>query len=206
MSIAIVIVFCLLILCEYIVRTKTIHHEFVRKSIHIGVGTFVAFWPFFLSWQEIQIIGVAFFIAVLVSAKLRLFRAVHRKEGGVVGELLFATVITVLAFIQPDAWIFTIAILQLSLADGLAAIMGTRWGKTNHYTIFGKVKSIVGSMTFLITSFCVCATYVVMTDENPGLLVLITLPIMATIVEGISIKGTDNFTVPVLTALLLIIH
>lgn len=206
MTIAIVTVFCLLILCESIVRTKTIHHEFVRKSIHIGVGTFVAFWPFFLSWHEIQIIGVAFFVAVLISAKLRLFRAIHRKEGGVVGELLFAFIITALAFVRPEAWIFTVAILQLSLADGLAAIIGTRWGKTNHYTIFGKVKSVAGSMTFLITSFCICAAYVVMTDENPGLLVLITLPIVATLVESISIKGTDNFTVPVLTALLLITH
>ena len=53
--VAIVVVFLILIFAEYLSRYKGVHSELTRKLVHILVGMFVAFWPLFLSWQQIQV-------------------------------------------------------------------------------------------------------------------------------------------------------
>ena len=55
-ALALLAVLALLLFAEYIARTRNIHTELTRKFVHMSVGTFVAFWPFFSSWHEIAAI------------------------------------------------------------------------------------------------------------------------------------------------------
>ena len=52
---AIFVVLLILVFAEYLSRFKGVHSELTRKLVHILVGAYVAFWPFFLSLSLIHI-------------------------------------------------------------------------------------------------------------------------------------------------------
>jgi dolichol kinase len=45
--------------------------------------------------------------------------------------------------------------LHVALADGFAAIIGTKYGRAWAYKVFGQTKTIIGSMTFWVVSLCI---------------------------------------------------
>lgn len=197
------VTFCILIFAEYLSRLKQIHAELTRKLVHVAVGTFVAFWPFFLTWRQIQFLSLAFFVVVCLSIRMDIFRSIHAVKRSITGELLFAIVIGLLALIATDKWIFMAAMLHLSVADGLAAVVGLGWGDTNSYKVMGKEKSIAGSLAFLVTSFIILGIYALFSNSDMSLATLLVLPFVATAVENIAVNGTDNLVMPLLIAVVL---
>ncbi len=200
---AIAVVFLILIFAEYLSRYKGVHSELTRKIVHVLVGMFVAFWPFFLSWRQIQVLAVLFLVAVLVSIKLNIFNSIHAVSRNTMGEVLFALVIGLLGFISSDPWIFAAAMLHLSLADGLAAVVGLAYGGHNSYHILGRTKSLAGSLAFFFTSLVIMIWYVSFSGTDPSVVSLLWLPLMATIAENLSGQGTDNLVIPLLVAFVL---
>jgi phytol kinase len=200
---AVLVVFCLLLLAEYGSRAKQIHAELTRKFVHMSVGSFVAVWPFFLSWRWIELLSLAFLTTLIISIKLNVFRSIHAVKRGVAGELLFAVAIGVLALVVHDKWVFLAAMLNLSLGDGIAAVTGTLWGGSTQYKIFGRTKSWVGTGAFLLTSIGVSVFYVAAGPASPSFTVLVMVPIIATLSENVATRGADNVVMPVLVALVL---
>lgn len=183
-----------------------IRDELARKFVHITVGTFVAFWPYFMSWREIQLMSLAFVIVIAISWKANVFRSVHDVKRRTWGELFFPIGIGVSALIMPPPIIFTAAILHLSLADGFAAIVGLRYGMVHKYSIRNYTKTIAGTATFwLISTAIILGT--VMASQNgltwPLLPLLVWLPLMATLLENVAVAGTDNIFVPLLIIVVL---
>lgn len=197
------ITFCILVFAEYLSRSKEIHAELTRKLVHIAVGTFVAFWPFFLSWRQIQFLSLAFFLVVCVSIKFNIFSSIHAVKRGITGELLFAVAVGLLAVISTNEWVFMAAMLHLSLADGLAAIVGLGWGEKNSYKVLGHTKSKAGSTAFLVASSCILLVYSIFSPTESNFLMLLWLPLVATAVENIAVQGTDNLVMPLFIALVL---
>ncbi len=202
-ALVVFVTFSILIGAEYLSRSREIHAELTRKLVHVAVGTFVAFWPFFLTWREIQFLSLAFFIVISVSIRLNIFRSIHAVNRGMTGELLFAVVIGLLALISTNAWVFAVAMLHLSLADGLAAVVGLGWGDSNSYKVFGRTKSIAGSVAFLVSSFGILLFYGLFADSSTSFWTLLWLPFVATAAENIAVKGTDNLVMPMLIAVVL---
>jgi len=200
---AVAIVFLILVFAEYLSRYKGVHSELTRKIVHVLVGVFVAFWPFFLSWRQIQILSVLFLVAVLISIKLNIFSSIHAVSRNKMGEVLFAVIIGLLAFISSDQWIFAAAMLHLSLADGLAAVVGLAYGDSNSYRIMGRTKSLAGSLAFFFTSVIIMIWYASFSGVQPSAVSVLWLPVAATIAENLSGEGTDNLVIPVLVALVL---
>ena len=99
-------VLALILIGEFWWRHQRLQTEFTRKFVHITVGSFVAFWPFFLSWNEIRILSVAFLIVVAISKHLRIFRAIHSVQRPTWGELYFAVAVGAITFITNDKWIY----------------------------------------------------------------------------------------------------
>lgn len=184
-------------------RRHKIHDEFSRKLVHITVGSFVAFWPFYLSWTEIELLSIAFLLVVGLSKYLNLFQAIHSVQRPTWGEVFFALAVGTIALVTHDQWIYMAAVLQMSLADGLAAVVGVRFGNSNRYRVFGQDKSVVGTLTFLVISIVILVGYGL---QAPGVNFsagLIGVSLIATIWENIGILGSDNLLVPLVVALLL---
>lgn len=203
-TIAVVLVtFCILVFSEWLSRSKEIHAELTRKLVHVAVGSFVAFWPFFLSWRQIQLLSLAFFLVVALSVKFNVFRSIHAVKRSMTGELLFAIVIGTLALITTTKWVFTAAMLHLSIADGLAAVIGLGWGETNSYKVFGRTKSIAGSAAFWVSSFCILLAYLHFAQTSTSFFTALWLPFVATATENLAVQGTDNLVMPMLIAVVL---
>ncbi len=201
-----VTVFLVLCLAEALWRTKQIHGEGGRKFVHIIIGSFVAFWPFLMSFRAILIISVGFFVVLIASRMLNIFNVIRAVKRKTWGDVLFAVSLGTLAIISPSKYIFTAAALHMSLADGLAALIGGRLGKGNRYKIFGYYKSLAGTLTFALVSSVVIVWFLVASpyDFNRNAWpIFVGLPLMAAVAENISVRGTDNMLVPLLVALVI---
>lgn len=194
------IVLAVLLMGEYLARVKRRPGELTRKFVHISVGSFVAFWPFFLSWRTIELFSLAFLAAVLISEQFHVFRAIHSVQRPTRGELFFALAVGAVALITHDKWIYMAAILQMSLADGLAAIVGTHWGRHHFYKIFGHTKSLIGTATFFAISLAILVFYSRAAGRSllPG--AFLGLTVLATAIENLAGQGLDNLLVPLLIA------
>lgn len=199
--IALVGVLAILALSELLWRMSAVRGEDARKFVHISVGTFVAFWPYFLTWHEIQLMSLAFFVVVLISLRANIFHAIHNVKRKTWGELCFPIGIGLSALIMPPPIIFTAAILHLSLADGFAAIIGKRFGMLHQYTIRNYTKTLVGTLSFWAISSAIVLVTVLLSQNGlswPLLPLLVWLPLAASLVENLAVAGTDNIFVPLL--------
>ena len=201
--ITLVVILVVLLVNEYLWRKKKIHGELGRKLVHIIVGSFVAFWPFYLSWGNIEFLSFSFFLVVLISKKTHFFEAIHSVQRSTWGELFFAVSVGLIAIVAADKWIYMAAILQMSLADGLAAVIGTNYKLGIRYQVFGHTKSILGSLTFFIVSLLVLIAYAHFAPHQTFKMIYIVYALGATLLENIGVAGLDNLVVPVFIAVIL---
>jgi phytol kinase len=196
---------CLLVfLGEYLRRVHLFHAEVTRKFIHITTASFIATWPFFMSWKQIELISLLMFAGILISRYMHLFRAIHGVKRRTWGELFFAMSIGIAAVLSQSDWVFTAAMLIMGVADGFAALVGTLLDKTHRYKVFGHVKSYEGTITFLIMSVIILFATASIGHIPHTLFGLLWLSVLATILENIAVAGTDNLFVPLAIVILLL--
>lgn len=199
-------VFIILVVNEVWWRKRSIHGEISRKFVHVTVGAFVAFWPFYLSWEAIEMLSIAFFVVVVLSKYLHIFQAIHSVQRPTWGELLFAVSVGVVALVTHNKWIYAASLLQMALADGFAAIVGVQYGAPTNYRIFGHTKSILGTLTFFIVSLIVLIAMVHLGGLNIKPYWLVLASALGCIFENIAVAGLDNLFVPLVVALVLVHH
>jgi len=192
-------VFLILVTDEILWRFRVVRGEVSRKLVHIWVGTYIAIWPFIMGWEAIQLLAAAMLVVISISRQFRIFKGIHNVKRRTYGEYFFPISVGLCALITDSKWIFMASILHLSLADGLAALVGTRFGKRTYYRIFGQNKSWVGTGTFLLLSGYIIFVAVAgdigdFASVSP--LVVIWLPLLATAAEGVAVYGTDDLLVP----------
>ena len=203
MFLAVSVVFAILAFSELGWRRFWLKGEVGRKFVHISVGTFVAFWPYFLDWEEIRILSLAFFVVVLASMHLGVFKAIGSVQRPTYGEIFFALSVGLLTIITTSKGIYAAAILQMALADGFAAIFGGRFGTENKYHLFGRTKSIAGSLTFFIISLSLLIGYSQFSDNGLVWQYVVGISLGATLLENVASLGFDNLLVPLAVGLLL---
>jgi len=196
-----VIIFAVLLVNEYLWMSKRLKGEAARKFVHILIGVWGAFWPFYMDWEAIQIISllsVIFFLSMRLAPWFQSLYDVKRKS---FGDVIAPATIGLLTLVEPNKWIFAAAILHIALADGFAALSGSRFGNNNRYVIFGNTKSVVGSITFWAASFMIIAGALILSPisfTETAIPLLLWLPLAATLLENICPYGLDNLGVPLL--------
>lgn len=89
--------------------------------------------------------------------------------------------------------------MHLSLADGLAAVVGDRYGKKNKYKVLKETKSVAGTLTFwIVSTIIVAGVFMFGPVEFSGFAwpLLLWLPVAAAALENVSPRGADNLIVP----------
>lgn len=198
----------ILIFAELLRVTKIIRHgELLRKFVHISTGMFAASWAFFMSFETIQVLCVLLLIAVIISKRLSIFKSVHDVKRLTYGEELFPIGILLAATLANSEWVYVAAVLHLGMADGLAATTGILWAKKRFkYKVWGQTKSLLGSITFYLTSLSITAAALYWGSLDMGSMavwILVVLPVAATLLEGIAVFGTDDMLVPLLVTIVL---
>nr|MDO8082247.1 hypothetical protein [Candidatus Freyarchaeota archaeon] len=172
-------VFAVIGIGEVLRKRRGLDPSFTRKMIHFFAGDAILFCPFFKNPQIIPIVPLVMGIVIFLSspkspiASMRsMFEVMARtddyKAGHIYGPLYYIISIGVLVslFAYPAGtayWpLFTLAgigLFAMYYGDGLATIIGMRWGK-HTYTVGKCTRSVEGSLTvFLMT---VLSTFIVL--------------------------------------------
>ncbi|MEM1368796.1 MAG: diacylglycerol/polyprenol kinase family protein [Cyanobacteria bacterium P01_H01_bin.15] len=190
-------------LAEALNRLRSQEPETTRKLVHIGTGNVILLaWGLQIpAWVGI-LAGILAAGLALVSYVVPLLPSINSVGRKSLGTFFYAVSMGILVgtFWSLHAPEFAaIGILVMAWGDGLAALVGQRFGR-HQYHIFGAQKSWEGSATMALASFGVIALILSLTHGlTLGSFVISGLvAMMAAGLEAISVwGGIDNLSVPV---------
>lgn len=192
-------------LAQRLHRSSPTEAELTRKVVHIGTGNVIllAWWLKIPAWIGMGAAAIAAAIA-LISYSVPILPSINSVGRKSLGTFFYAVSIGVLV-----AWFWpigqyphaAIGILVMAFGDGLAAIIGQRFGK-HPYTVLGNQKSWEGSLTMAGISFLVTGIILISVYGNLAIVwpIAALVALKATIVESFSKLGLDNLTVPISSA------
>ncbi len=187
--------------------------EASRKYIHIMLSNWwVIAMIFFDNMLWASLVPGLFVIINYLSYKKGIIKVMERDAGDdnkeSLGTVYYALSLFILALITfgpvDNSAIGLCGILVMGYGDGLAAVIGQAM-KSKKYKIAGNTKSVAGSAAMLIVTFIIMASFFVYNVTDYAVIKSILVAALMTIIEAISIKGTDNLTVPLATSLLALI-
>jgi phytol kinase len=180
-----------------------------RKFLHIMTGNIAFILPLFETREIMAFVAAGPFIlfTFLMSpySPIKSMRGKTSEAGHGLGLVYYAITWTVLAYAFFDhREIIAMGILAMSYGDGLASLIGIKYGKRK-YTVFKDTKSYVGSIVMFVCTFLLLIIALLFYAEPVTTRVAVYLLCMAgvaTIVEGITPLGLDNLSVPFVAALM----
>jgi len=181
-----------------------------RKFLHIMVGNVFFILPLFETQWVMALVVAAPFIGLtfLVSPYSPLKIVSHTSAAGHgLGLVYYAISWTALAWVffdRPE--IIAIGIVAMSYGDGLASLVGIKFG-IRQYNLSGDAKSYIGSFTMLLATTLGAALalgyYHYFYDATfPPLYIFPLIGAIATLAEAITPKGLDNLTTSFSAAIL----
>jgi phytol kinase len=205
-------------------RRFRLQPEHSRKLVHVLMGLTAAAFPWILVEQMAVFVVCA--LCGLLLAAMRWNRRLRVLTGQVLlaidresnGEFYFAAAVGLTFWMTGGALApYLSAILCLTFADTAASLVGEHLGHIR-YPILSPVsgithvtseesKSVEGSLAFMLVAFIVvlgvCHVTGIGTARSvPGAL---AAGVLATVAEALSPHGSDNLTVPVIVAAVLLI-
>jgi len=192
----------LLIFCEILNRKLKVDVEYTRKFSHVAaVFAALIFFPFVFKNVGYALALAVIFFVLLVIAQVQKWipsvDGVDRKTGGSYFLAFGLGATYYLSVIFDNSTAFTLALLIFAISDPLAGIVGAKWIKSK--TIYGG-KTIAGSLTFLFSALIICLLLFNSVYGNQMTALSLMIALTATVTELISTRGTDNFTVPLVVA------
>jgi len=200
-------VLILLIVGELLYHRAGVSGELTRKLSHLGSGAVIFCMPWTVSSHWTVLVMSLGFVLVLGGSKplglLPSIHAVGRKTSGAWYYPIAVYLIWLLA--EGQTLLFQVPIAVMALSDTGAAVVGRRYGIVR-YRVIEDYRSLGGSVTFFGLTF---ATVLVglgaagFGDLPSVLLITLLTALVATAVEGISVRGADNLLVPYATFMVL---
>ena len=174
-----------------------------RKFLHIMTGNIAFLLPVFVTKEVMAFLAAGPFIlfTFLMSpyTPIKKIRGKTSAAGHGMGLVYYSITWTILAYLFFDNMVvIAIGILSMSYGDGLASVIGIKFGKKK-YKVLGDEKSYVGSFAMFIFTFItmvIALFYYNITLTFYVILVLLFIAVIASVVEGLTPKGLDNLTVP----------
>lgn len=198
--IAIIVGLAVLFASDHIGRKKIVSEELSRKIPHVVAALTFAALPFLINPKLVTYSALLLFVGAVVANKLNWFahaRRINRKSWGDIfspAGILAASVLT------DSKWVFAAAMLNLGIADTLAALIGKRFGGKHTYKVAGQTKSLAGSLAFWVASVLITALALQQLDISAQMFwpIIFWLPLALTAAENAGVYGLDNLTIPVL--------
>ncbi|XHR85105.1 MAG: diacylglycerol/polyprenol kinase family protein [Gloeotrichia echinulata GP01] len=181
--------------------------EIIRKIVHIGTGNVILLaW-----WLDIPaIVGITASIVAsvvtLLSYRFPILPSINSVGRQSLGTFFYSVSFGILVayfwYLQQPQYA-ALGILVMTWGDGLAALIGQRFGK-HKYKVFGGQKSWEGSLTMTLVSYIVSNLIFLGVQGNIWQTWVISLivAVVATALEAVSFLGIDNLTVPLGSAAL----
>jgi phytol kinase len=208
--ICITYIFGMIGLAEALRRWRHYGSEFTRKVIHIGVG--MMSWGLHLLFDTpwfFIVACVAFMLLNLLDWRYGFFASMASSDRSNLGTVYFpmmAGIVALLFWERPP--LMVAALMPLTWGDGLAPVIGQAYGR-RFYTVRTSTRTLEGSAAFFVAGFIFTWLALWVIGGPPqitpmgALLPTLIITIMTTIVEAVSIWGTDNVTVTAMAMMIL---
>ncbi|WP_025724977.1 diacylglycerol/polyprenol kinase family protein [Acholeplasma granularum] len=174
--------------------------EASRKFIHIGVSNWYFLVLIFMQdkndiwWTLIP--PISFVALNYLSYKMNLIKSMERSGKGNLGTVYFPISLLILVIFSivfvENTMIGLMGILIMGYGDGLAAVIGKKYGKKE----IGNGKSLIGSITMFVSSLVVAAIIINFSEGLNHIYMALVIAFISTIIEYITPKGLDNLTLP----------
>jgi phytol kinase len=202
-----VYVFGLLAFLNFCVTNFGLPQDISRKIVHIGAGSVIGFLPLYSDLHWSKYLNVTIFVVWIVllvqkglfaepddEAVKTMTRTGDRKEL-LKGPLYFVIVATICGTLLYKTFPGIMAIAILGWGDGVAPIIGSRFGRIK-YTIFSN-KTLEGTLTMFICAFIASIFFVwLIVPTQLDVTRILILMFIGTLVEGLSPKEVDNILIP----------
>jgi phytol kinase len=218
-------IMCYAYIFAIIVASRTTEKRFhsskgvSRKFLHIMIGNLVFVIPFFTVAVFPALVAAPFIILTLLASPSSLVKTLGKKmkrladiteEGHQLGLVYYAISYTCLALLFPTRpYVIAAGVIPMAYGDGLASVVGKRWGK-REYKLAAE-KSLEGSAAMFLFSlvglvcglafFSVFYHFAVFSKTEA----VLAAAVVATAAEGLSPMGFDNLTVPALSVLVFLL-
>lgn len=211
LTLSFVLVFAVIGLAAVIHKYRLFSPYVTRKLIHISVAHWWLMAMFVFSNVWTAIVGPLFFIVFnFISLKLRLIKAMEEeRDSSNWGTVLFPVSLLVMALLCWSGiwplWIGAAGILVLGWGDGLASLVGRRYGNKKIRLLDGR-KSWAGSISLAIAASLVVGIILAIftTAQTPVILLLaLACGVVAALVELFTPLNLDNISLPFAVALFL---
>jgi phytol kinase len=193
--------FTLLFASAELLKTKTrIPIEYTRKLVHLGGGFIAYFLPhYFDSHWPVLILTLGAFAILWLSKRLKKLDSVHGVARVSQGALIYPISLYLLFLLANNsALLFQIPVLVLAFSDTFGALIGQAYG-TIQYKILGHVRSLEGSIAFLVVTFLTVHIPLLLfgnVGKLESLLIALLIAVLVTAFEAISLGGSDNLFIP----------
>lgn len=195
---------------EYFYKFRQIPVELTRKFIHISCGIIVALFPWIFATPLSFLVLAAgltfFFVSLRFLGKGKSIYDVERTSLGDFCALIAIIILYLHSHYNHYPIYYFIAILTMTVADSLAALLGITYHKTT-YSVENQSKSLEGSAVFFLFTFLIVHIPLLIftdIDRTASILLAFLIALIVTCIEAICLYGTDNIIVPLATYTLLL--
>lgn len=187
---------------EFLYHVLKVKAELTRKYVHFSTGFITMLFPPLIGnhWLVMALCG-SFLLILAISMRFDLLKSINAVDRKTHGSILYPIVVygCYLAYDYSEHFsYFYIPVLILAVSDPVAALVGKGY-PIGKYTIFGHSKTLSGSLGFLVSAVILCISLFIFVDERSfgfALVAALVIAFCTTILEAVSHKGYDNFTIP----------
>jgi phytol kinase len=206
-----VYVFAMIGVAEGLRKWRGYSVEFTRKFIHIAVGMWAYGTVLLFERRTLAIIPPLSFVLINALSYWRgTFQAMETGEKGQLGTIYFPLSFAALIWLLWDhPHLMVASLMPMTWGDALAAVVGQRIGQ-RRYSVAGSTRSLEGSVGMFLVSWAATLAALVLLAPGPldfaaTMGAAATTALGAVLVEAFSPWGIDNLTVPVISAVVLVL-
>ncbi|MEM7712705.1 MAG: phosphatidate cytidylyltransferase [Cyanobacteria bacterium P01_A01_bin.68] len=200
-------VFGLVAVMNFCVSRLNLPQDISRKVTHIGAGSLIGFLALYNDLHWSKYLNVTIFVVwIILLIQKGLFASdedeavkTMTRNGDktelLKGPLYFVIVATICGTLFYKTFPGIMAIATLGWGDGIAPIVGSRYGRLKYEVLSNK--SVEGSLSMLIAAFAASTFFVwLIVPTELNILRIFLLCVVATVVEACSPKEIDNILIP----------
>jgi len=205
------IILLMLALADLLLKRLDVAAEATRRIVHILVGIMVAVAPFiFDSVLPVLTIAALFALLNYVAIRTHYLQGIHAAKRKSLGTVYFPISFGILSFWfwDRDPAIIITSMYIMALGDPIAGWVGESASKPIRFIIWKDVKSVQGSLAMFLVSYITVFTSMLIYRDIFGVPLQIAshaaaslfIAALATAAEAMSREGSDNLSVPLVSA------
>ena len=199
----------LIIVSYYILDKKLVSPDSNRRLIHVIIGLMISMSPhIFVHNTYPSLLALFFVILNTLAFKTKAFSGIHSQNRKSYGTIYFPlSYLMITFFFWNYSQFVTLSLLILSLSDPIAAQIGSNRDSLLKFKIWQDYKTIEGTVAFFISTLIILSigSYFFMNHHFTFIIIFVLLTsVFSTISEITSKMGTDNFSIPIISILIMI--